>query len=500
WSSRLRLPDVLLALIAAAGVLLVHDLGYLLQHPYWLDEAWVVDSTRVRLSDLSQTSSVTPVGFSLLLRLVVFGGEQRQRLIPLAFAGLTVALAYLCGRQFGLRRGVSLLLLGVTGLFVPAMLVRADLKQYTAEACWTVLVLLLLLRLESVWSRRRLALLAAVIGVGPLFANADLFVGSAALLALAVLALAERQWSRLRDIVIAAGAAGVVVAAILAAFVLPKQNAALRHYWDAFYLPRNPSAAAHFLYHRLQAMAPTTGLHSVLLVFLGCALGTGVLVWRRRRATALVLPLAFAELVLASALHVYPLLDLRTSTWLSVLAVVVTGLGVAQLCAGLGRRHRAVPIILAGVASAGFALTNTTGVRAHPLPPEDVRAQAHYVADHQRPADVVIVDLSANWGYAYYRGIDPLSIVDSGPASATGFFIRYTDPQVVAMHSRTQASPAAALRTARSRLGPGGRIFVVRSHLAPAESAGWQQALAGQPVTTLNVGPEPLLVVPGATP
>ncbi len=496
--TRRRRPDLALAAVVALGVLLVHDVGYVLHHAYWLDEAWVADSTRVPLSDLPQVTAVTPVGFSLLLRVAVVGGDQRHRLVPLAFAGATLSMAYLSGRELGLRRSVSILLLALPALFVPAMLVRDDLKPYTAEAFGAVLVLLLLLHLEARWSRRRLLALALVVGLGPLVSNADLFIGSAALLAVAASTLFERRWSRLREVVLAGAGAALLMGGTLVAFVLPKQNAELRHYWDAYYPPGDPSAAWGFLLARLQAMAPTTGLGSVPLVLVGCSLGTAALLLRRRRSSALLLPLAFGELVLASALHLFPLLDLRTSTWLAVLAVVLTGLGLAQVVERAAVGRRGVAVVLAALGGGVFAVANTGHVRDHLIPDEDVRAQARYVQLHQRPGDVVIVDLTASFGYGYYRGTNPLPIIDSGAVSATGFLVRYDDPAVVAMHARDRAAPGEALQEAARRLGPHGRVFVVRSHLSSPEAAGWQQALAGCQVTTLRVGIEPLLILQGA--
>ena len=491
--------DVLLAATAALGVLLVHDLGYVLHHPFWLDEAWVVDSTRVRLSDLAQATASSPVGFSLLLRLPMLGGEQRQRLIPLAFAAATVSLAYLCGRQLGLRRSLSFLTLALPALMVPALLVRNDLKQYTAEAFWSLLVLLLLLRLECDWGRRRLVLLAVAVGLGPLFAYAALFVGSAALVAVAVTTLYERRWSRLREVGVAGLGALLLVILGLVVFVLPKQNPALTHYWDGYYLPTDTSLAWAFLVDRLQAVAPTTGLGSVPLVLLGCSVGTAGLLLRRRRASALLLPLAFAGAMLAGALHLYPLLDLRTSTWLSVLALVLTGLGVGQLCQHLPVRRRGAAVALAALAGLGFTSGNLGEVRSHHLADEDVRAQTRYVQQHRQPGDVVVVDLTANYGYGYYAGIRPLPIMHS-PLVATGFLVRLDDPQVLAMTTQARDAPAQAVRAAAARLGPHGQVFLVRTHVGAFEGIGWREALSGRSVTALPVGPEPLLVLPPTAP
>ena len=51
--------------------------------PYWLDEAWVVDSVRAPLSLVPRLAATTPLGWILLLRLVPHGGLGRQRLVPL---------------------------------------------------------------------------------------------------------------------------------------------------------------------------------------------------------------------------------------------------------------------------------------------------------------------------------------------------------------------------------------------------------------------------------
>lgn len=47
--------------IAALGsmVLVVHDVGYMLSAPYWLDEGWVAITTNYALHDLPATTSST---------------------------------------------------------------------------------------------------------------------------------------------------------------------------------------------------------------------------------------------------------------------------------------------------------------------------------------------------------------------------------------------------------------------------------------------------------
>jgi hypothetical protein len=105
-----------------------------LRQPFWLDEAWVAASTRYPLSQLPALTSSTPIGWTALVRLITVRGEQTSRLLPLAFAGAAVAIAYWFGRRLGWRRHVVAVLGGfLTGtsvLLVPAMgltiLVRID--------------------------------------------------------------------------------------------------------------------------------------------------------------------------------------------------------------------------------------------------------------------------------------------------------------------------------------------------------------------------------------
>ena len=81
--------------------------------------------------------------------------------VPLAAAlgALTLAQLYAVAVAAGVLTAIAVLL-------IPAMLVRDDLKQYTADACLSLLVLLLTSQLERDWSRGRLAGLSVAVWVG----------------------------------------------------------------------------------------------------------------------------------------------------------------------------------------------------------------------------------------------------------------------------------------------------------------------------------------------
>src|SRR5215469_7089446 len=128
WLTAERLWVCLLGL----SVLAVHDVGYMLRQPFWNDEAWVALSTRFPVSQLRETTSSTPIGWSLLLRLVSDHDGQTGRLLTLIFAALAVVAAYWLARGLAWPDRFSAILAaslaGVAVLLVPAMLVRDDLK------------------------------------------------------------------------------------------------------------------------------------------------------------------------------------------------------------------------------------------------------------------------------------------------------------------------------------------------------------------------------------
>lgn len=101
WGGRLAVQG-LVALGLTVLAVAIRDPRYLLTRSFWLDEGWVVDSVRAPLHQLELLTSSTPIGWTLLLRLVPpVGGPERYRLLPLAFAALTALAAWRLGRMLG---------------------------------------------------------------------------------------------------------------------------------------------------------------------------------------------------------------------------------------------------------------------------------------------------------------------------------------------------------------------------------------------------------------
>jgi hypothetical protein len=501
--------DACLAAAVGLSVLLVHDVPYLLHHTFWLDEAWVADSVRARIGLTPSLASSTPVGWTFLLRLVPFGGLQRLRLVPLAFAMLAAAAGYLFGRELRLTRFATGVLTGAAVLLSPAMLVRDDLKQYTAEAFACLVLWILVARIENEWGPRRLVAIAATASLGMLFANTVIFVGVAAMACLALECLVTRHYRRLAQV--AAAAAGMLVVAfvIYATLIRPQVTPGLVAYWDPFYMPTtNPSAAVSFLHLRLDQLAPYMGFPLLVDVVLVLA-GIAALAWLRRPALAALFPATLVIVIAASAARKYPFGDLRTSTfWLvtAPLLMAVAAAAAAHLAAAAARRASPdrderwalmAPLVVAALALAVWVPATDSHIRSHDIPNEDVRSEVTYLDSHFRRGDVVIVSYPASYAFAYYYPPNPSFPAGDGP---NGHVVAYPRlPWMVVMTARRAVDVARALAAARAKIAAEppaarGRIWIVRSHQTRTEIRAWHLDLAGARVQVIPAGKDAILL------
>ncbi len=203
--------------------------------------------------------------------------------------------------------------------------------------------------------------------------------------------------------------------------------------------------------------------------------------------------MAFGKNAVAGRARLFPLLDVRTSTWLCVLVVAVCGLGLGLVLERHAGRASPLALPLTVVTCLGYVVHNRQEIRVHPIFAEDVRNQVRYVDAHRRPGDVVVVDVGANWGFGYYGSSEKPRPVRSEVA-ANGYTLSF-GPAVVTMTGRSRTDPGAAVEQAVARLGSGSRIFVVRSHVLPQEAAGWHDVQSALTSVIVRCGIEPLLLL-----
>jgi len=532
-SPLLNVADYCLAALAGLAVLFVYDIHYLLTQPYWLDEAWVADTLRAPLGQVPRMASSTPLGWILLLRLVPGHDPERQRLVPLAFTALAVAIGYLLGRELRLTRFAAGLLTAAAVLLSPAMLRRGDLKQYTAEACATLLLWLLVAGLENSWSRWRLAAVAVTASVGCVLASTAIMTGAAALGCLGLACLIKRQWRRLAEVAVTTAGALALYAVVYIVVIKPTINPKLAYIWFPHYLPGTQGNAVAFLRAQFHILAPFLGFpgHAgrVATVVLAAG-GVLALVLLGRLALAALLPVTLLVVIAASAARIYPFGDERTSTFWLVMVPVLMAIAAAaaiHALAGAVPRLRAVPpavlpavppnkglrpwarwaaaALLTAAAVAVWVPGRAPMIQARLLNPQNPYAQIRYTTAHFRPGDVILVNFEASYAFAYYykTATNDYPAVD---VAANGFVPQYPGvPWVIIATDRDPASIISAVARADAIIkaeprGHRGQVWLITDHMGWEEALWWKSALGDGTVTThtfrsLNGRPqEPLMV------
>jgi hypothetical protein len=502
-------PEHLIAVFLGLLVFLVHDVPYLLSHSFWLDESWVAATTRFPLSQLPATTSSTPIGWSALLRLVTVPRTESSRLLPLIFAGAAVVVAYWFARQVGWRSREAAVCAGVLAgigvLLVPGMLVQGGLNQYTADACLTLVVLALISRLEREWSRRRLAALSVAVWGGMLFSDGVAFVGMAAFLALCVLQLVRGDLRRLAEAVVAAAGTAVLMLGVYKVFDARAVGSGLYTTGSMrlFFMPldRGLHPMVTFLIRHFNAAAGFFGLGPVWLAVPLFIAGIVTIFRLGRPATALAVAGLWPVMLAVNVVRRYPFLNVRTSTFLFAITAVVAAIGVIGLCSLLRPLLRqwtvAAVVAVAAVAAALFAVNAEPLVRFHALPNEQERQQTAYVAAHAASDDVILVNTSTAYGFAYYWPVGQ-------PARRTDHFVAQQyepyfpgQPRIVVALNGEPAGVSAAVSQAvrEAELRSCAPIWLIRTHETPSEQAAWTAALGQKGLTVAAVGSAGLSIV-----
>jgi hypothetical protein len=503
----------LVAVVVLLGLVpVVHDIDSMLTAPYWLDEGWVAVSLRFPFTDLPETTGPTPIAWTALLWLVP--DEGSLRVVPLAFHFLTVAAAYLFARSLDRPVRTASVVAGLccaaAVLLLPAQQMRHDLKQYTADAALALGLLALAAWTEGGWSRRRLGVMAAAVPLAMLLSHAAAIVGVCVFGGLFVTVAARRRWRRLVEVAVAAAACGVGIVAVYLAFSARGMNTAMRNYW----LPKMPGLAElpGYLATQLDDLSPYVGGWP-LLVLSGA--GVAVVVRHGRPAVALAVVLLPVVAVVLGVARLYPLLELRTSHFLLVVAAALAGLGVYGLAEALARTvgaraprvpRAAVGVALAGVMVLGYAYANRQWLRFDgadpdvrvrtPMAAEDIRSAVRYIEAHRRPGDIVVVSGKVRYGFAFYWDHGPLQRVPS--ANALGWTITLpTQPDVI-FAGQDEAGIRRSLDqalTLAATAGPTARVWLVRSHVVEGEVYAWTKVLADYRVDLVTGGVEPVATV-----
>jgi hypothetical protein len=482
--------DTAIVVLAAVATIFAHPFHQLMSHPFWLDEAWVAVLTKAPLSQLPGMTSTTPIGFVALLRWMPGSGLQRGRLVVLGFSALTVVMAYVLSRTLGWkRRSTARFAATVTAfavMLMPASLLRNDLKQYTCDAFCALALLALAARAERLQTRRALLWLGAAAVAAAPFSSTSLFVAIAVFAGLLAAALLDRSWRRVRAILVIGLLTGALLAAYIAVAVAPNLSPKVHGYWDNFYLAGSFPHVMYLVWSRLGLLENYLAMPPA--VFIGLfVIGIVVLVRLGARALAFAMPLLWLEMGVIGRLETYPFLDLRTSQFLLVTSMFVVALGAVGIVIAVTRLplwadkpvRMVAAAVVGGVLAVYFAIGFVPHLRDLNIPGEDVRTETQAVAMHLRPDDVLLVNQSGNFGFAYYW--PHAKVAFHHDQSGQGFSTRVIGlgnalyvPTRYAPDVRESMSKAVARWKAA---GPESRLFIMRSHVTNHEEDAWQQAL-----------------------
>ncbi len=476
--------DFVIAAALAVPTFAVHPVNRILSVPYWEDEAWVADLTRASWSTIARVGSPSPVGFVALLKLVPGSGMQRARLVPLAFCALTVVMAYVLARSipWGSRVAARWTAVAVAGvvMLAPVSLQRNDLKQYASDAFFALVILAVGAAVDRAPERVAIWKLGVVAVVILPFSSTSAFVTVAVFAGLLGSSLLARDKRRVRQTLIGGAATAGLLAIYYFAVVVPKLSIAVTLYWTRFYLFGSPWSTFTEVVSRIFHLGTQLGMPGLMFIAL-FVIGIVVLVRRGARALAIAVPLLWVEMVVIGRLHKYPFLDLRTSNFLLVPALVVAAIGAVGAVEWIARSYRRVGIGVAVVLVAVFAAQSVPHVYDLSIQPEDVRTPTLITAAFRQPNDVILVSEPANFGFAYYwPGSTPILQTDS---SGAGFRARASGVDAIYVKDRSYASILSGLRTAVRQwrgAGPGARLFIIRTHITAAEQIAWRRAMLSE--------------------
>lgn len=497
--------DRRLAALGAVLAVLLHPIRALLHEPYWLDEMWVASLSRAPLAQQLRLSSSTPIGWVLLVKLVPGGVDAPLRLVPLAFGVATIPLAYAFGRLLpaptvAVAR-VTGVVTGVMVMLAPAVLVRNDLKQYTADGFFALAVLVGAQLVVAAPTARRAGGLAVLSVLAVPFSSTSAFVSVAVFASLATAALVRRRRdasTRPAPILAAAGAVVAALATYFALVIVPQSNPALRHFWDEAYLPAAPGALLGAIWKQVAFVAPLAAMPAALLIGLVVA-GCAQMVRCGRAPVAGAITLLWCEMIAAGVARRYPFCDIRTSHFLLVASIATAAVGAVAVVTELHRRARSFAVV------AAVGLVALVGANAYRsayqwlVPEERVQDQVEYVARHRAASDVVITALASNYGLsAYWPGATTEYVLARDVSMGFTTRARGVDGVVYARQS-SERDVAVALRDALdlARRNRSARLWVVRSHLLGDERAAWTKAFArfGLRPRAVPIGNEALWVV-----
>jgi len=347
---------VVTALIAVGLLERFFGLGH---RSLWLDEAWVANlveaehTLRAILYQKELHWSAVPLLFAVGNKLAIsaFGtSETAFRLMPCLFGAGSIFIFVLLAREIFAESKIWMLPVGIFALHPRAIYYSKELKQFSGEVFFTILILYLFVlairnnfsSLKVLWALFFAALIALGFGIPVVFVIAGVSI---------VLIMRSRQQKNrtlLYGVVIAAIILGISEASMYFLWLRPQVDLAYSSFWSPGVFPPDGILASirwltnrGFSFFSYDFGFPTLVLGEILrlrgeylLSYVACLLcGLGVICFffEKRRDMIYVYLITILSMVTLSFLHKWPLGGSRVNLFLLPFHLVFLARGVEQL-------------------------------------------------------------------------------------------------------------------------------------------------------------------------
>ena len=396
--------------ILVAGALL-RLAQYCSNRSLWCDEALLALNVLHRswsgLLKPLDYSQGAPIGFLFLEKLsaeILGGSELALRAIPLLAGVGSLFLFWRVARRCLSSRAAAIAF-ALFAISFPLIYYSSEVKQYSSDVFVNLVLLTLMLEPGFPAPGPRAISWLGLAGAAAIwFSHPASFVLAGAAVTWAFFLGARRQWKQFRALATLVSVWGVsFVACYLISLRGLTQNARLLDFWRNQF-PLVPLWSVHNLPwladRALAAVRDSAGVNAPLGAAFVIA-GFGSMFLHDKKVLGL-LTVPAALVVLASALHTYPLAG-RLMLFLVPNILLLAGEGVTWIADRIPARFSAVALALLTLLLFAQPAIATTRALLHPKYPEDIKPSIAHILQNQRVGDTWYVYHLARYQYWYYR-------------------------------------------------------------------------------------------------
>jgi 4-amino-4-deoxy-L-arabinose transferase-like glycosyltransferase len=455
----------------------------------WLDEAWVAESV-IRTDITTDTLQSTPIGFFLVLKVLthIFGtSEFGFRLASSAFFVAAIITTAILARHLFRQNTEALMAAFLLGTNFAAIIYAQNTKAYTADVFFAALIPILALRITSRTISSRWLVYGLALVIAPLFSFPALVVALSSGVFLLVTGLQRTDrmtWFRCWITTHAAAAVCVLVYGLT--LLRSQRSDGLLAYWASGFPPDGLSATLVWTAHQVWGLLLWffTPLsfggpgERVLKVVVAALVAVGIVAFAYRRPSYLIVLVAPAVMLLVTAvMHLYPFDPALGGRLLLCLLPTTCILLVGGL--GWTLRHTPIANMPRALALGAFLVTlvissdGLYGILANrdlpSVPREELRELvALYLLPQLRQGDAVYVYYGAVEAFDYYAPSLKLEHQDTDWVPYTTSTRNGIEVAYGGEHRNAPAKYGAELVSSMSHT-PGGRTWIVLSHISPGE-------------------------------